>query len=121
MVNTTYSDFQSQLNRVRSAWKRAAAVQGFAVVTIEAIGMFLLFLLLDYIYVLPQTTRIASMALIGACLAILFGRHVIRPLMRKISDDQIALYIEERQQESQGALLSAAAFGKSADGNHSVV
>ena len=48
----------------------------------------------------------------GAALAFLFGRHVLRPLLRVIPDDQVALYIEERQQETEGALLSATAFGK---------
>lgn len=107
-----YSELQSHLNRVRWAWKRTAALQGFAAVAVECVGMFLVFSLLDYVYVMPQPVRIGALALLGAAIAFLFVRHVIRPLLREIPDEQVALYIEERQNESEGALLSATAFGK---------
>jgi hypothetical protein len=106
-----YIELQSHLNRVRWAWKRAAALQGLAAVVIEGLGMFLLFALVDYIYLLPQTGRVVLLATMGAVLAFLLIRHVLRPLLRVIPDDQIALYIEERQQDTEGALLSATAFG----------
>ena len=102
-----YIELQSHLDRVRWAWKRAAALQGLAAVVIEALGMFLLFLLLDYIYVLPQGARVGTLALMGAILAFFFVRHVLRPLLRLISDEQIAMYIEERQTDTDGALLTA--------------
>ena len=107
-----YTELQSHLDRVRQAWKRAAALQGLAAVIVEALGMFLLFLLLDYIYVFPQTLRIAALALMGGIVAFLFFRHVIRPYTRVIPDEQVALYIEEREQATEGALLSATTFGK---------
>ena len=108
-----YSELQGHLNRVRWAWKRTAALQGLAVVVIEGIGMFLLFALLDYMYVLAPGLRVTSLVVIAALLAYLFARHVLRPLLKVIPDEQIALYIEERQQDAAGgALLSATAFGK---------
>ncbi|MBI3830053.1 MAG: hypothetical protein HY291_11080 [Planctomycetes bacterium] len=112
-----YIELQAHLNRVRWAWKRAAALQGLAAVVIEGVGMFLVFVLLDYVYVMPQPVRIAALALMGAALAYLFVRHVLRPLLRPISDEQLALYVEERQTESEGALLSATAFGKEDSAN----
>src|SRR5260221_1092949 len=93
-----YSDLQGHLDRVRWAWKRAAAVQGLAAVVIEGIGMFLLFVLLDYIYQMPQNVRVLALATMGAITAFLFVRHVVRPLARVIPDDQVPLYIEERHQ-----------------------
>ncbi|MGD0088805.1 MAG: DUF4175 family protein [Planctomycetota bacterium] len=115
-----YVELQSHLNRVRWAWKRTAALQGLAAVVIEGLGMFLLFALVDYIYILQQPARVAFLTSMGAVLAYLFGRHVLRPLLRVIPDDQVALYIEERQQETEGALLSATAFGKGdGQGKHS--
>ena len=107
-----YVELQAHLNRVRWAWKRTAALQGLAAVVIECLGMFLLFALVDYIYILQQPARLAFLTIMGAALAFLIGRHVLRPLLRVIPDDQVALYIEERQQETEGALLSATAFGK---------
>jgi hypothetical protein len=112
-----YTELQVHLDRVRWAWKRAAALQGLAAVVIEALGMFLLFVLLDYIYVMPQTLRVATLALMGAVLAFLFVRHVVRPLLRVISDDQIAMYIEERQLDTEGALLTATSVGRESSGN----
>lgn len=116
-----YAELQSHLNRVRWAWKRAAALQGLAAVVMEGLGMFLLFALVDYIYSLQQPTRVAFLTITGAALAFLFGRHVLRPLLRVIPDDQVALYIEERQQETEGALLSATAFGKGDDRSSSAL
>src|SRR5690349_3151103 len=106
-----YSELQGHLQRVRWAWKRTAALQGLAMTCIEAMGMFALFVLVDHFYQMPQSVRTIVLALMTAAIAILFKRHVIAPLTRKISDDQVALYIEERQQENDGALLSATVFG----------
>ncbi|MCY3017408.1 MAG: hypothetical protein NTW87_00035 [Planctomycetota bacterium] len=116
-----YVELQSHLNRVRWAWKRAAALQGLAAVVMEGLGMFLLFALVDYMYSLQQPTRVAFLTIMGAVLAFLFGRHVLRPLLRVIPDDQVALYIEERQQETEGALLSATTFGKGDDKSSSAL
>ncbi len=114
-----YLELQGHLDRVRWAWKRAAALQGLATVVIEGLGMFLLFILLDYIYVLPQGARVGTLALMGAILAFFFVRHVIRPLLRPISDEQIAMYIEERQVDTEGALLTATSVGLATGGEKS--
>jgi hypothetical protein len=38
-------------------------------------------------------------------------RHTLKPLARHIPDEQIALYVEERNPDFEGALMSAAEFG----------
>src|SRR4051812_9452358 len=92
-----YAALGASLARVRWALKRAAAIQGLAIVVIEGVGMLLVLALLDRLYRLPQGLRIAALAESGLALAALAVRHVLRPLLRAIPDEQLALYIEERQ------------------------
>ncbi len=114
-----YEELQRHLNRVRRAWRRAKALQGLSAVVIEGVGMFLVFALIDHAYAMPQTARILVLAGIGAVLAVLFALHVGRPLTKKISDDQIALYIEEHQ-HADGALLTATTFGREKSSGNAV-
>ena len=93
MLTTSYSDFQSQLNRVRAAWKRAAAIQGLAIVTIEAIGMFLLFLLLPGLLFLLSASRQHNMRLSKfakrSAQLIALGRHQSYNQRNAKVDDQL--------------------------------
>ena len=45
-----------------------------------------------------------------AVVCFLVARHVLRPLTRRISDEQIALYVEEHSPQFEGALVAAAEF-----------
>ena len=116
-----YVELQRHLDRVRWAWRRAKALQGLSAVVIEGAGMFLIFALVDHFYQMPQSARVLVLAAIGIVLGILFALHVGRPLTRKISDDQIALYIEEHQQQADGALLTATTFGREKSGASNAV
>ena len=51
-----------------------------------------------------------------AAVVALFFRHVLRPLLRRIPDRQLALYVEEHNDHFEGALMTAAEFGPRADG-----
>ncbi|MBA3707561.1 MAG: hypothetical protein H0W83_01930 [Planctomycetes bacterium] len=113
----SYEDLRASLARVRWALKRAAAARGLAVVVLESVGMLLVLALLDYLYVMPQIVRIGVLAVAGVAVGVLIVRHVVRELLRTIPDEQVAMYIEERQQGADGALLSATAFGQSAAGD----
>ncbi|HYF51916.1 MAG TPA: DUF4175 family protein [Planctomycetota bacterium] len=107
-----YSDLQAHLHRVRWAWKRAAAARGAAIVVMEVLGMVAVFATLDHLYALPQTARYVILGTMALAVLVLSAVHVISPLLRRISDEQIALFIEERN--GDGALISATAFGKDA-------
>ena len=108
---TEYATLQAHLDQVRRGWKRTQALQGLAVVLIEGLGLFLLFALLDYAYAMPQGLRVTMLAGLGGILALLFGRHVIRPLRRELPDVQVAQYVEERHTQLEGALVAATEFG----------
>ncbi len=104
------SDYQrvaKQLGAVRRAWKRAAALAGLAIVAIEAVGILIVALLVDWVYHPTPGVRIALLAAVIVLLAYLLFRHVISPLTKKISDDQLALFVEEHSDHFEGALITA--------------
>jgi len=103
-----------QLVRVRRAWKRTAVLSGMAIVIVEALGIPLVAFLIDVLFRPGKAGRIAILAM--ACLAVLCfaAKHVAAPLFRRISDKQLALYVEEHSSEFEGALLAATEFGPAA-------
>jgi hypothetical protein len=110
-----YQQLASRFAVVRRAWKRAAALSGLAVVATESIGIFTALLFLDWLYQPLPSIRIGMWVLALGGIVYLLLRHVVKPLGRKITDDQIALYIEEHRQELDGVLITAAEFGRKRD------
>lgn len=107
----TTAQLKRRLDRVRLRWKLTAALRGLVLVMTEAVGMFLVFLLADWMYQFRTVPRLVLFGLGSLLLAGLVVRHVVYPLIRKISDEQIALLLEERSPAAEGAVLSAVEFG----------
>jgi hypothetical protein len=99
--------FKRRLSKVRRRWKAAAVLGGALLVATEAVGLFLVFMLADAIYGLSGEVRLAMLAAAAVLLTVLFVRHVARPILRSIPDEQIALYIEERSAQAEGSVISA--------------
>jgi hypothetical protein len=99
--------FRHRLARVRRQWKAATAFDGAILVATETLGLFLLFLLADAIYDFSGHVRLGLLIGGASLLAVLSVRHVVRPLVRRIPDEQIALYIEERSPAAEGSVISA--------------
>jgi hypothetical protein len=107
-VMNEYLQVAKHLGVVRKAWKRSAALAGLAIVCMEGIGLLTVALLIDWIYQPAPPVRIGIFLIVLAAIAVLLARHVAAPLMRKISDDQLALFIEEHNEQFEGALITAA-------------
>lgn len=107
-----YSKLAAQLSTVRRAWKRRAAMAGLAMVLLESVAVFTLILLVDYLYQPPPVFRVALFVVALAAIVALAVKHVLTPLMRKIPDEQLALYVEEHRKDFQGALMTAAEYGQ---------
>ena len=106
-----YSKVAEKLALVRGAWRRTAALSGLAVVVLESAGVFTIALLADALYrPLPSMRTGLFLVALGIVLYLL-ARHVLSVILRKIPDEQIALYVEEHSPEFEGALMSAAEFG----------
>lgn len=111
---TDYRPIAARLGRVRRAWKRTAALAGLAVVVIETAGMFTVALLADLLFRPGLQGRLVLLGLVLAGVGVLLVRHVLRPLFRRIPDEQIALHVEELDPAFEGALIAAAEFGREA-------
>ena len=101
------------VDQVRTRWRRRAVMQGAAVTLLTLLFFAALFLLL-YI----QTQVSLQVLLIGLGIGILgtiyIGvQYLLRPLMRRLDDQQIALYIEEKIPGLQDRLNSAVEIGNS--------
>jgi len=88
-----YALLASRLHAVRRAWKRTAAVSGLAIVFVESAGIFALLLLADWIYGARLLPRVIAYVAAVTVVLYLLARHVLRPIFRRITDEQIALYV----------------------------
>ena len=105
-----YARVAQRLNTVRRAWKRTAGLSGLAIVILESSGAFTLALLIDVLYRPRPPVRVGIFALAAAGLVYLLARHIVAPLLRRIGDEQVALYVEEHDARFEGALIAAAEF-----------
>src|SRR5207344_2530724 len=99
------------IQEVRRRWRRKLLVRG----GVAIVGGGLLALVLASLAL--QTLRFSSTSVLGFRVAILavfaglVGWCFVRPLRRKVSDMQVALYVEEHDRSLQAAILSAVEVG----------
>ena len=100
------------IRRVRARWRLKLALRGAAIV----LGALVVAVLVGA-YVM-QTARFAPGAITGVriaayvVLALLLIQYMVRPLLRRASDEHIALYLEEHEPSLDAAVLSAVEHGK---------
>src|ERR1039457_6969773 len=90
-----YKKLERQLGKVRRAWKRTAALSGLSIVCLEALGLVTLALLIDWVYLSSPMIRLAIFGGVLLAVMVLLVSHVVSPLVRRISDEQLALFVEE--------------------------
>ncbi|MGD2121695.1 MAG: hypothetical protein PVJ76_08120, partial [Gemmatimonadota bacterium] len=95
------------IRSVRTRWRLRMVLRGLSIVLGAG---FLAFLLSAYGL---EATRFSPSAvttfriLAWVLVALLFYLFLIRPLLRRVSDDQVALYLEEREPSLEAAILGA--------------
>jgi len=100
------------IRRVRARWRLKLALRGAAIV----LGALVVAVLVGA-YIM-QTARFAPGAITGVriaayvVLAVLLIQYMVRPLLRRASDEHIALYLEEHEPSLDAAVLSAVEHGK---------
>jgi hypothetical protein len=104
---------EQRLAQARRAWKRTAALSGLVVAVSEVLGIVALAVLADMLFALDRPGRLVLLALVGAATLFLVARHILAPLLRKVTDAQLALYLEEHNPGFEGALIAAVEFGPS--------
>src|SRR4029453_18319346 len=100
------------IRRVRARWRLKLALRGAAIV----LGALVIAVLVGALVM--QTARFAPAAITGVriaayvVLAGLLVQYVVRPLLRRASDEHVALYLEEHEPSLDAAVLSAVEHGK---------
>jgi len=118
-IRNDYLNLAARFQSVRRAWKVAAALSGLAVMLTEGLGILAVLFFLDWLFQPAIAFRFCLWAAAIAGLGFIFVRHVLRPLFRRIPDEQIALYIEEKRSDLDGVLITAAEYGHERSGMES--
>ncbi len=107
MRDSTPPNLLDIIAEVRNRWRLKLAMRGAA-----RVAAFALVLLLAAAFAI-EWARFSSASIIAARIAIpvallaAIGWFVVRPLLRRVSDEQVALYLEEHDPSLQATLLSA--------------
>src|SRR6185369_6003252 len=101
---------QKKVNAVRSVWKRTEMMKGGATLLADAVVVVLALIVIDAIYHLPAPARGLLLAgglvtLVGAAFLVL-----VRPLKRKLPDNELAIYVESRYPALNGTLMAAVEY-----------
>ncbi len=117
--SSRYQEVLALIRRVRRRWRMRVGLRGLLIVV--AVG-FLAFVVsvwgMDRL-LYSERAIFWFRALTWLTLAALALRFLVLPLARRVSDEQIALYVEENEPSMQAALLSALELGPDAETNAS--
>ena len=104
------------IRRVRNRWRLKVALQGMGVVLAGALLLFL-FSGWGMDRLRFGTGAVLTFRLLTyAAIAGLGWRFLVRPLARRVSDDQVALYLEEHEPSLEGTVVSAVDAGAESSG-----
>lgn len=104
------SKLQQHLAAVRHAWQRTQILKALAVLLADAVIAVLALVTIDAIYHMAPEVRGTLLATAALAVAITAVWLIVRPLKQHLSDEQVALYIEERFPELQGSLIAAVEY-----------
>lgn len=95
------------IRQVRNRWRLRVALRGLAIVIGAGIAAFAVSLFgLEYFRFTPAAV-ISFRALTYLTLAGLIVHYLVRPLSRRVSDERVALYLEEHEPSLDASVLSA--------------
>ena len=101
------------IGEVRKRWRLKLALRGaLRVGVVAAVLLFLAAYGIEQARFSPVSVWAARAVMIGALLASGYW-FILRPLRRRVSDDQVALYLEEHEPSLQATLLSAVEASRS--------
>ncbi|UCF21278.1 MAG: hypothetical protein JSU87_07825 [Gemmatimonadota bacterium] len=99
------------IRSVRRRWRLRVALRGAAMVLAAGLVVYVVSSFgMDMLRFTPAAV-IAFRVLTYATLAALIVRFLILPMLRRVSDERVALYLEEHEPSLEARLLSAVEFG----------
>ncbi len=104
------------IRTVRRRWRTKLAIRG--AITVAAAGLLVFVasaFALESARFTPESIRAARIVL-AIAIAALVAVFFVRPLLRRVSDEQVAMYLEEHEPSLQESIISALEASRAADG-----
>src|SRR5678815_4884748 len=115
-ASTPPNDLLGIVRYVRARWRARLAVKGAVrLIAVNVAVFFLLAYLMQWSRFSATSILSARLLLAGAIVASVYV-FLVRPLRRRVTDDQVALYLEEKEPSLQTMLISA--VESSREGRH---
>ena len=106
------AELNDALRNVRNRWRFAVALRGLVVVIGASLLVFVaVALVMDALRYAPSAV-IAARVLVWTAVAALAARFLAIPLTRRIPDERIAMYMEEREPSLDAAVVTAVQLGQ---------
>ncbi len=109
-------DLLAVIRTARRRWRLRVLLHGLAVVGVGGVLAALIAAWGADHFRFSPAALIAFRTLLWGTVVVLFAWFVIRPLWRRITDQQVVLYLEEHEPTLDGAVLGALTSGESATG-----
>jgi hypothetical protein len=120
-MSETRQELVNVVRQVRNRWRQRMLLRGGIIFLVGAIvAIALASYGLQAWKFSPQSVTWLRVG-VFAVFALLLGVWLIRPMGRKVSDLQVALYVEEHEPSLQAAILSAVDVARAADAGESEV
>ena len=104
---TEHSDLIAIIHDVRRRWRRKVALRGGAIAaTLVAAALVLSAVVLQWLRFTPESI-LGFRILLAVVVALAAWALIIRPQLRRVTDEQVSLYLEEHEPSLQAAIISA--------------
>lgn len=101
-----------KLNRLRTAFRKRYLAYGLSRLGLVVCAIAASSFACDYLFVLPIGVRGVVLAAAAVAIGLTVWRHLVRPLLLPITDDDMALTYEAAFPESSNLLVSAVQLGR---------
>src|SRR5688572_24937001 len=101
------SDLIGIIRQVRRRWRMKLALRGAATVAALMVAVFLAAAVGLESWRFAPGAIVTLRVLLPLALLVLLGVFFVRPLMRRVTDEQVALYLEEHEPSLQAEIISA--------------
>src|SRR5688572_25827833 len=117
--STPPTDLVGIISHVRNRWRLKLALRGALFVLGAAFALFLVAAYAMEAVRFTGASIIASRVILAVAFAASVFWFLVRPLRRKVTDEQVALYLEEHEPSLQATLVSAVEASRSGSGAES--
>jgi len=107
----SYQDLLSRIRIVRRRWRTQMVIQGLSLFLASAIALLVLGVWGADIFGFKPAAIWTMRTITGAAVLFIAGWFLYLPLRRRVSDVQIAQYVEERYPELEDRLVTAVEYG----------